>query len=60
MLAIADTPRTMSSREIAGLVDSRHDSVKRTIETLGSKGVITLPHNDKNIGFAPKIIGYPI
>ncbi len=34
---------TMSSREIAELVGSRHDSVKRTIETLASKGVIQLP-----------------
>ena len=34
---------TMSSREIAELVDSRHDSVKRTIERLVEKGVITSP-----------------
>lgn len=34
--------RTMSSREIAELVDSRHDSVKRTVETLMAKGVIQL------------------
>ena len=33
---------TMSSREIADLVESRHDSVKRTIERL-SVGVICLP-----------------
>jgi len=33
---------TMSSREIAELVESRHDSVKRTIERLSS-GVICLP-----------------
>ncbi|WP_198517255.1 Rha family transcriptional regulator [Vibrio sp. HA2012] len=31
----------MSSREIADVVSSRHDSVKRTIETLSSKGLIT-------------------
>jgi phage regulator Rha-like protein len=30
----------MSSREIADLVESRHDSVKRTIERLAEKGVI--------------------
>lgn len=30
----------MSSREIAALVESRHDNVKRTIERLGEKGVI--------------------
>lgn len=34
---------TMSSLEIAGLVDSRHDNVKRTIETLANKGVIEFP-----------------
>ena len=31
---------TMSSREIAELVESRHDSVKRTMETLQAKGLI--------------------
>ncbi|WP_447789458.1 phage antirepressor KilAC domain-containing protein [Pseudomonas farris] len=31
---------TMSSREIADLVESRHDSVKRTIERLSIKGII--------------------
>lgn len=34
---------TMSSREIAELVDSRHDSVKRTIERLVAQGVIESP-----------------
>ncbi|MCY7264274.1 Rha family transcriptional regulator [Pseudomonas protegens] len=33
--------RTMSSREIADLVNSRHDSVKRTIERLQEKGVVS-------------------
>lgn len=33
---------TMSSREIADLVESRHDSVKRTIERLQDKGLIKL------------------
>lgn len=33
---------TMSSREIANLVESRHDSVKRTIERLQDKGLIQL------------------
>lgn len=32
----------MSSREIAELVESRHDSVKRTIERLQEKGLIQL------------------
>lgn len=34
---------TMSSREIAELVEKRHDNVKRTIETLVERGVIGLP-----------------
>lgn len=34
---------TMSSREIADLVNSRHDSVKRTVERLAERGVIDLP-----------------
>ena len=33
----------MTSREIADLVGSRHDNVKRTIETLVDRGVITRP-----------------
>ncbi|MFM7009985.1 MAG: Rha family transcriptional regulator [Betaproteobacteria bacterium] len=35
--------QTMSSREIAELVDSRHDSVKRTIERCAEKGAIVQP-----------------
>jgi len=34
---------TMTSQEIADLVESRHDSVKRTIERLSNQGVITFP-----------------
>ncbi|ABE64090.1 Uncharacterized phage-encoded protein-like protein [Nitrobacter hamburgensis X14] len=34
---------TMSSREIADLVEKRHDNVKRTIETLVERGVIVRP-----------------
>ena len=34
---------TMTSREIAELVESRHDSVKRTIERLAQSGVISQP-----------------
>lgn len=37
------SPTTMTSREIAELVDSRHDSVKRTVERLAEKGVISQP-----------------
>jgi len=36
-------PLTMTSAEIGELVESRHDSVKRTIERLADRGVIQLP-----------------
>jgi len=35
---------TMSSKEIAAVVESRHDSVKRTMMTLQDKGLITFTH----------------
>lgn len=34
---------TMTSREIADLVNSRHDNVRRTIERLAAGGIIQLP-----------------
>lgn len=42
---------TMSSREMATLTETRHDSVKRTIDTLFEKGIIRSPQivNFKNI-----------
>lgn len=40
---LTTTPQTMTSREIAEMVEARHDSVRRTIERLAEKGVITLP-----------------
>lgn len=42
-LAVQSEVVTMSSQEIAALVSSRHDSVKRTIERLAESGAITLP-----------------
>jgi phage regulator Rha-like protein len=33
----------MSSQEIAKVIGSRHDSVKRTVERLASRGVIEYP-----------------
>lgn len=49
---------TMSSREIASVVYSRHDDVKRSIERLAEKGVITLPPMAEvsNDGPGPKFI----
>ena len=38
---ITNTTQSMSSKEIAKLTGSRHDSVKRTIERLAEPGVIT-------------------
>lgn len=43
-LIASNQPLTMSSREIAELVKSRHDSVKRTMTTLSNKGVISVTH----------------
>jgi len=37
------TGSTMTSKEIAELVESRHDSVKRTIERLADSGIISQP-----------------
>lgn len=39
----AGAPLTMSSREIADLLEVRHDNVKRTVERLAEKGVIVRP-----------------
>jgi phage antirepressor YoqD-like protein len=40
---LANAMVTMTSREIADLVESRHDSVKLTIERLAARGTIQLP-----------------
>jgi len=37
------TTKRMSSLEVAGLVEKRHDNVKRTIETLVNAGVLVQP-----------------
>ena len=41
--SVASSVARMTSREIADLVGSRHDSVKRTIERLAESGVIESP-----------------
>jgi anti-repressor protein len=43
---IANVGKTMSSREIADLVELRHDNVKRTIDTLALRGVIVHPQTE--------------
>lgn len=55
MLAIHTATKTMSSREIAELVDSRHDDVKRSIDRLAQTGVIVQPptadeHSEDTMG----------
>ena len=40
----------MSSREIAELVDSRHDKVKQSIERLAEKGLISFTPAGENPG----------
>jgi anti-repressor protein len=47
LMAGGKSPVTMSSREIAELVGSRHDNVKRTIETLAHRGTIQLPQTEE-------------
>lgn len=42
-LVSVNSELTMSSVDIAGLCDKRHDNVKRTIEMLAERGVISLP-----------------
>lgn len=42
-LITTNASQAMSSREIAELVESRHDSVKRAIERLADRSVITRP-----------------
>lgn len=43
LMTMGQGPLTMSSQEIADLVESRHDSVKRAIERLAERGTIQLP-----------------
>lgn len=42
-MQITQALATMSSSEIADLVESHHDDVKRSMERLAARGVITLP-----------------
>jgi phage antirepressor YoqD-like protein len=49
---------TMSSYQMAELTQTRHDNVKRTIETLADKGLVTLPQFEEisNPGSGPRTI----
>lgn len=58
IMNITATGLTMTSREIADLVGSRHDDTKRSIERLANQGVITLPPlaEVSNPGPGPKMV----
>lgn len=47
MNIITNAARSMTSKEIADLVEKRHDNVKRTIESLAASGVIESPHSEE-------------
>lgn len=48
---------TMSSREIAEVVDSRHDKVKQSIERLAERGLIAFtPMGEKDTGGRPGVV----
>jgi len=50
-------PLTMSSREIAEVVDSRHDKVKQSMERLAERGLISFnPVGEKDTGGRPGTI----
>lgn len=55
---IASTELTMSSREIAELVESRHDNVKVTIERLVARGVIASPAMQEKATAGRPVIEY--
>ena len=46
-IALAVNQATMTSRQISVVVNSRHDNVKRTIETLAKKGVISFTQTEE-------------
>lgn len=54
IMGAAGEELTMSSREIAELVEKRHDKVKQSIERLAERGVITFtPMGEKSSGGRP-------
>lgn len=55
-IALAVNAKTMSSKQIADVVNSRHDSVKRTIDTLAEKGVISYPQTVDGIKSANGVV----
>ena len=57
-LSLISETLTMTSREIAELVEARHDNVKRTVERCAESGVITLPPLEEvsNTGPGPRTV----
>ena len=55
-LTTMNNTQTMTSREIAEVVEKRHDNVKRTIETLVSTGVISNPQIEDGIKAANGVV----
>lgn len=49
---------TMSSREIAELVERRHDNVKRSIETLAKRGAIAFPQSEEKATEGRPVVEY--
>jgi phage regulator Rha-like protein len=59
LTSVTGSEPTMTSQEIADLVKSRHDNVKRTIENLVDRGTITLPQTEETPtpgGGKPKMV----
>jgi len=56
MALIAGGGISMTSQEIAELVEKRHDNVKRTIETLAYQGVISRPQIEDGIKSANGVV----
>ena len=52
------SPAVMSSLEISAIVEKRHDNVKRTIETLLVKGIITSPQIEEKPTAGRPVGGY--
>lgn len=54
------TVPTMSSREIAELVEKRHDNVKRTIEMLATRGAIASPQIEEKATAGRPVVEYMV
>lgn len=51
-----NVPITMSSREIARVVESRHDNVKRTMESLKARGLIGFTQTEEKTVGRPAVV----